>query len=90
MVTRKVEIFTGGCSVCEPAVKLIRRVACSSCDVTVYDLNKGCDTNECHRKAKEYGIQRVPAVVVDGKVLECCKIGPITEQALRDAGIGQP
>lgn len=31
----------------------------------------------------------VPAVAVDGQLLECCKNGTISEQALRDAGIGQ-
>lgn len=85
---RKIEIFTSGCPVCEPVVDLVKKTACPSCDVVVYDLNSGCSTNECRDKAKNYGINRVPAVVVDGKLLECCKGGQITEEALRAAGIG--
>ena len=89
MAKRKVEVFTGGCPVCEPVVELVSKVACSSCEVVVYDLNKGCETNECREKAKQYGVTRVPAVAVDGKLLDCCKTGTVSEQALRDAGVGQ-
>jgi len=89
MAKRKVEVFTSGCPVCAPVVELVRKTACPSCEVVVYDLNKGCDTNECRDKAKQYGVTRVPAVAVDGKLLECCKTGTITEQALRNAGVGQ-
>ncbi|MBN22434.1 MAG: glutaredoxin [Bdellovibrionaceae bacterium] len=88
MAKRKVEVFTSGCPVCEPTVALVQKLACSSCDVEIYDLNKGCDTNECRDKGKNYGINRLPAVVVDGKLLDCCKQGAITEQALISAGIG--
>jgi len=89
MVKRKVEVFTAGCPVCEPVVELVRKTACPSCDVIVYDLNKGCVTNECRERAKQYGIARVPAVVVDGKLLDCCKTGTVTEKELRAAGVGR-
>jgi len=88
MAKRKVEVFTAGCAVCEPTVELVKKVACDSCDVTVYDLNEGCSTNICRDLAKKYGIKRIPAVVVDEKLLECCKLGPISEKELRAAGIG--
>jgi hypothetical protein len=29
-------------------------------------------------------------VLVDGKPLECCQIGPVTEAALRAAGVRTP
>ena len=90
MAKRKVEVFTSGCPVCEPVVELVNKVACSSCEVIIYDLNKGCDTNICRERAREYGVTRVPAVAVDGKILECCATGTISEQALRDVGVGQP
>ncbi len=88
MAKRKVEVFTAGCQVCEPTIKLVKDVACESCEVVIYDLNKGCDTNECREKAEEYGITRLPAVAVNGKLLECCKDGGVSEQALRSAGVG--
>ena len=88
MAKRNVEVFTAGCPVCDDTVKLVNSIACDSCEVTVYDLNKGCDTNICREKAKEYGIKRLPAVAVDGKLLECCEIGSVSLDALKAAGVG--
>jgi hypothetical protein len=88
MAKRRVEVFTSGCPVCEPVVELVKKTACPSCEVVVYDLNKGCATNECREKAKAYGISKVPAVVVDGRLHDCCKTGTISEKELRAAGIG--
>ncbi len=89
MAKRKVEVFTAGCPVCDEAVKAVRDTACPSCEVTVYDLNKGCATNDCRDKAKAYGVNRVPAVAVDGKLLECCRHGGIDASVLRAAGVGR-
>lgn len=89
MAKRKVEVFTSGCPVCEPVVELVRKAVCSSCEVVIYDLNAGCATNECRDKAKQYGVKRLPAVAVNGKLLDCCEGGAITEASLRTAGIGQ-
>ena len=90
MAKRKVEVFTSGCSLCEPVIELVNKMACPSCEVIIYDLNKGSEANIGREKAKEYGVSRVPSVAVDAKLLECCKIGTVSEQALRDAGVGQP
>lgn len=86
---RKVEVFTAGCPVCEPTVDLVKKTACDSCEVVVYDLNKGCDTMECREKAEKYGVTQLPAVAVNGQLLDCCKTGAITKEALEAAGIGQ-
>jgi predicted thioredoxin/glutaredoxin len=85
---RKIEIFTANCPVCDPVVKLVNELTCGSCDVTVYDLVKLCDDKACINKAKEYGVTRVPAVAVDGKLLNCCETA-ITREDLIEAGIGQ-
>lgn len=89
MSKRKVEVFTAGCPLCEDAVKLVKSAACPDCEVVVYDLNKGCSTNECREKAKAYEVKRVPAVAVNGRLLDCCKQGPVTAEALKAAGVGQ-
>ena len=68
MAKRQVEVFTAGCPLCDETVKLVKELACDKCEVKIYDLNKGCVTNECREKAAKYGIHRVPAVVVDGKL----------------------
>lgn len=90
MAKRKIEVFTAGCPLCDETVKLVKELACDNCDVRIYDLNKGCATNECHEKAAKYGIHRVPAVVVDDKLVECCgNQKPVSREALIAAGIGQ-
>lgn len=86
---RTVEVFTAGCPVCEDAVGLVKGLLCEDCELTVYNLSEGCETDECMDKVKQYGINRVPAVVVDGKLAECCKVGPVTAEALKAAGVGR-
>jgi hypothetical protein len=87
MPKRKVEVFTSGCPICEPTVDLVKDLACTSCEVIIYDLNK--DTNkEIQNKATSYGIERIPAVAVNGKLLECCAMGSVSEDSLRHAGVG--
>ena len=81
---RKVEVFSAGCPACEETITLINRVACPSCEVNVLDMK---DANVASR-AKRLGIRSVPAVVVDGKLADCCA-GPGPEEAtLRAAGLG--
>ncbi len=81
---RQVEVFSAGCGICEDVVTLVTSIACPSCDVSVLDMK---DIANVHR-AKSLGIKRVPAVVVDGKVADCCSdMGP-NEASLRAAGIG--
>ena len=87
--TRKVEVFTAGCHVCDETVKIVKDLACPSCDVTVYDLNAKCATKECVRKAKQYGIKSVPTVVIDGKLASCCQGGGPDIEVLKRAGLGQ-
>lgn len=83
-MARKVEVFTGGCPLCEPVVEMVRRLACGQCDVTVHNLNDA----DGARRAREAGVHRVPTVMVDGKKAGCCDVGPVTEAGLRAAGIG--
>ena len=65
---RNVEVFTAGCPLCEPVVKLVQEVACDNCNVTIYNLNDA----EGAERAKAAGIKRVPMVLVDEKPAECC------------------
>ena len=84
--TRKIEIFSAGCPVCEETVELVNRVACPSCEVSVLDMN---DPNVASR-AKGLGIRSLPAVVIDGKLADCCAGRGPDEATLRAAGLGQP
>ena len=82
---RNVEVFTAGCPVCDPVVQLVQRIACPSCGVAVYNVN---DDPQAAERAKVANITRLPTVLVDGKPLECCQSGRITEVALREALMG--
>lgn len=84
--TRKIEVFSAGCAVCEDTVELINKIACPSCEVQILDMH----TPEVSRKAKNYGIRSVPAVVVDGRLADCCAGRGPDEQQLRAAGVGTP
>jgi glutaredoxin len=87
MANRQVEVFTAGCPVCEPAVQLVQELACPDCEVTIHDLRHPDRT--APEKAAEYGINVVPAVVVDGTLVSCCETPGPTREALSAAGIGQ-
>ena len=89
MAKRLIEVFTAGCYVCDKAVEEIKALACPSCEIKVYDLNKKCETGECEVKAKEYGINSMPAVVIDGNLVSCCSNRGIDIEALKAAGLGQ-
>ena len=84
--TRKVEVFSAGCAVCEDTIALINRIACPSCEIEILDMHK----SEVSKKAKRYGIRSVPAVVIDGTLAACCAGRGPDEKQLRAAGLGQP
>ncbi|HJN50791.1 MAG: thioredoxin family protein [Pseudomonadales bacterium] len=83
---RNVEIFSAGCPVCDEVIELVNRLACSSCKVSVADMHDPATAES----ATLLGIQRVPAVVVDGKLVAGNTATGLDEQALEAAGIGQP
>lgn len=83
---RKIEVFTAGCQVCNETVALVQKIACASCDVQILDMHE----KKTAEKAKRYGIRSVPAVVIDGKLAECCAGRGVDEVSLRAAGVGVP
>jgi hypothetical protein len=83
---RKIEVFSAGCPVCEETVELVNRVACPSCEVSILDMK---DLNVASR-AKGLGIRSLPAVVIDGKLADCCAGRGPDEATLGAAGLGQP
>lgn len=86
---RLIEVFSAGCFICENAIEKIKALACPSCEIKVYDLNKGCESKEYVDKAKKYGVKSVPAVAIDGKLVDCCSNKGIDFEALKKAGLGQ-
>jgi MerR family mercuric resistance operon transcriptional regulator len=86
MEKRKIEVFTAGCPVCTDLVDLVKATACPDCEVTIYNLNQGQGAEE----ARRYGVTAVPAVAVEGRLLDCCRRAQITKHDLEAAGIGKP
>jgi glutaredoxin len=83
---RKIEVFSAGCSVCEEAIVMVQRNACQFCEVTVLDMKDPVVAD----RAKALGIRSVPAVVIDGKLADCCEGRGPDEATLKAAGLGQP
>lgn len=83
---RKIEVFSAGCPACQDTVALVQRVACPSCEVSVLDMNDA----KVASRAKSLGIRSVPAVVIDGKLADCCTGRGPDEATLRAAGLGVP
>ena len=83
---RKIEVFSAGCPVCEDTISLINKVACPSCEILILDMHQSAVA----KKAKDYGIRSVPAVVIDGKLADCCEGRGPDEATLRAAGLGVP
>lgn len=87
MKKRTIEVFTAGCPCCDETVKLVQSIICPSCDLQVLDMRTD---KVAQAKAKQYGVNRVPAVVVDGKLADCCQQGPVDANTLRSLGVGAP
>lgn len=67
-MAKKIEVFSAGCSTCKEAIEMVKRVAGSSHEVVVHDMQ----LSDVASKAKGYGVRSVPAVVIDGKLASCC------------------
>jgi glutaredoxin 3 len=82
--TRRIEVFSAGCRGCEETIALVRRMACRSCEVQVIEIRD----DESLKRARAYGIQKFPAVVIDGKLAECCTHRGVNEDTLKKMGLG--
>jgi len=82
MATRKkIEVFSAGGSTCKETIEVVKRLAGSSHEVVIHDMQK----SEVASKAKNYGVRSVPAVVIDGKLAGCCAGRGPDEHVLRSA-----
>ncbi len=70
---------------------LVERIAGEREELVVYNLRPALhleDGARGWRRAREAGVARVPTVLVDGKAVDACQGGAVTEGDLRAAGIG--
>ena len=84
MTTRKIEVFSAGCPLCEETIEMVKRLSCPSCEIEIVDMKdiKGAT------RARELNVRRVPAVAINGKLAECCSSRDPDESNLRAAGLG--
>jgi len=83
---RKIEIYSAGCGVCDETIQLVKRIACKSCEVEVLNMKQ----DDVAKRAKDYGINSVPSVVIDGKIADCCSNRAVDADVLKAAGLGVP
>ena len=76
----RIEIFTAGCPLCEETAKEVKNNF-SENEIIIYNLYGQSDL----RKSKSYGINKVPAVVVNGNLLNCCKNDKVNIQEIAEA-----
>ena len=73
---RKIEVFSAGCPVCQETIDMVNRVACPSCEVQVLNMNH----DAVAERAKQLGVRSLPAVAIDGKLVDYC-VGGGPDQA---------
>jgi glutaredoxin len=83
---RKIEIFSAGCPVCQETIDMVNGNACESCEIEVLDMKD----NHVADRAKQLDIRSVPAIIIDGKLANCCAGRGPDEKTLQTAGLGQP
>jgi predicted thioredoxin/glutaredoxin len=82
---REIEVFSAGCANCTEVIEAIRREAGFSAEVVVLNM---FDSRVVAR-AKNLGIQCVPAVVIDGKLASCAGPKCVDIEVLKAAGLGK-
>ena len=80
-VAHTIEIFSAGCSTCQDAIEMVKKLAGSQHEVHVHQMQD----SEIAARAKRLGVQSVPAVVVDGTLAGCCAGRGPDEDILREA-----
>lgn len=83
---RKIEVFSAGCGLCEDTIEMVQNAACSSCEVIILDMK---DVDVIVR-ARQLGVQSVPAVAINGILAACCAERGIDLNTLKTASVGRP
>ena len=60
----RIEIFSGGCGLCEEAADIVELGKCKDCKMEVLDVN----SEENRGIVKRYSISAVPSIVIDGRI----------------------
>ena len=77
---RKLEVFSAGCALCHEVIDVVRREAGSSFQIIIHNMTDA----RVLRRAEQFGIRSVPAVVIDGKLASCCAGRGVDIQVLKN------
>lgn len=80
MNTRKIEIYTGNCPLCEDTVQLVLEMAGQRFDVQIYNIQE--QPNQVHK----YDVKAVPSIAIDGMLV---LIGKPSRAQLKAVGLNQ-
>jgi hypothetical protein len=83
--TRRVEIFSAGCGVCEEAIALVKGLTCLACEGIVLPMSEPAVA----ARARALGVRSPPAIAVDGRLAGCCAGRGVDTAALQAAGVAQ-
>jgi glutaredoxin 3 len=81
---RKIEVFTAGCPACAEAVELVEFLAGTEHDIEIRAMHDPTVAVA----ARGYGIRSLPAVVIDGRLADCCAGRGPDEETLSRAIFG--
>lgn len=81
---RMIEVFSDGCYLCQRAIRLVETLTGDSSDIKVLDMRDA----EIAAGADRCGVERLPAIAIDGKLTDCTI--RMTKKDLRAASVGRP
>lgn len=81
-MVNRIEVFTAGCNFCDSAVELVKNSISENDELIVYNMTDSNKKENNKKIADSYGINSVPAVAVNGKLLDCCKSSKISKDEL--------
>ena len=75
-----IEVNSAGCTMCRQGIRAVQEFAGKDHVVTSHDMHI---VERADARAKELGINRVPAVVVNVKLAQCCQSRPVDVGVIR-------
>ncbi|MBI5631992.1 MAG: thioredoxin family protein [Nitrospirae bacterium] len=65
-MSRRIEVFTAGCPLCNDTLKMVRD-ATKDCGCEI--IERRCSGDLCCDEAVRYGVKTVPTIAVDGVIV---------------------
>lgn len=76
----KIEIFVEGSHSSPAFVEKVKALCCSKCEVVVHNKLEQSVEGEFEEKTQAYGIEALPAVTMDGKVVDMEKVNVVKKE----------